>query len=70
MGPGSAYGWVAPVFVALVGGGFWAYCLADFARTDEREMRLYSRQVWLLVLVLGNVIGSLYWFFAGRPERR
>ena len=70
MGPGDDYGWVGPVIVALVGGGFWAYCLADFAHTDERDMRLYSRQVWLLILVLGNVFGSLYWFVAGRPERR
>jgi hypothetical protein len=37
MGSGAEYGWVARVFVALVGGGFWAYCLADFARTNERR---------------------------------
>lgn len=70
MRPTNDYGWMAPMLIALVGGGFWAWCLSDFARTDEREMRLHSRQVWLLVLVLGNVFGSLYWCLAGRPERR
>lgn len=67
---GNEYGWLAPVVVALARGGFWAYCLADFARTDERDMRLYGRQVWLVILVLGNVFGSRYWNFAERPERR
>lgn len=70
MGPGTESGWAGPIFLVLLGGGFWASCLADFARTDERDMRLYSRQTWLLILVLGNVFGSLYWFVSGRRPRR
>jgi hypothetical protein len=48
---------------------FWAYCLVDFARTDERDMRGFTRPVWLAVLVIGSVAGGLLWLLAGRPQR-
>ncbi|MEW1951915.1 PLDc N-terminal domain-containing protein [Terrabacter sp. NPDC080008] len=47
---------------------FWAYCLYDFARTDERDMRGFTRPVWLVVLVFGSVAGGLLWLLAGRPQ--
>ena len=65
----SAQTW-APLLVGLAGVGFWAWCLVDFTRTDEREMRTFPRQVWIVLLVLGSVIGSLMWFSLGRPQRR
>jgi hypothetical protein len=55
--------------VVLAAIGFWAYCLFDFTRTDELEMRLFSKPVWLVLLVFTSLLGSLMWFFAGRPQR-
>jgi len=55
--------------VVLAAIGFWAYCLVDFTRTDELEMSLFSKPVWLVLLVFTSLFGSLMWFFAGRPQR-
>jgi hypothetical protein len=49
--------------------GFWGYCLFDFTRTDELEMGLFSKPVWLVLLVFTSLLGSLLWIFAGRPQR-
>lgn len=61
----------APMLVTMaVLLGFWAYCLVDFARTDERDLREFSRPVWLAILVFGSVVGGAFWLMAGRPHRR
>ena len=52
--------------IALV---FWAWCLEDFRQTDEREVRTFTKQVWLVVLILGSVAGAMAWCLAGRPQR-
>lgn len=55
--------------VPLAALGFWAHCLFDFARTDEREMRTFTKPVWVLLLVFASLLGALMWFFAGRPQQ-
>lgn len=55
--------------VVLAAIGFWGYCLVDFTRTDELEMRLFSKPVWVILLVFTSLLGSLLWVFAGRPQR-
>lgn len=57
------------VGVILLAICFWAYCLFDFSRTDEFEMRTYSRQVWMLILIFTSIFGSLMWIVYGRPQR-
>ena len=59
-------GWA---LVVLAGIGFWAYALVDLTMTDELEVRLFSKPVWVLLLVFTSLLGSLMWFFAGRPQR-
>ena len=49
--------------------GFWAYCLLDLTMTDELEVRLFTKPVWVVLLVFTSILGSLLWFFAGRPQR-
>ena len=39
---------VGAVLAALA---FWGYCLFDFTRTDESEMRTFVRPVWIMLLV-------------------
>ncbi|HVN11305.1 MAG TPA: PLDc N-terminal domain-containing protein [Kineosporiaceae bacterium] len=47
---------------------FYAYCLADFSRTPESEMRTFDRRTWILLLVFGNVFGGAMWLRLGRPN--
>jgi hypothetical protein len=49
---------------------FWVWCLVDFSRTDPEEVRLFTRPVWIAVLVLGSAAGGLLWLGWGRPPRR
>lgn len=63
MPPIAALGLLALVAV-------YAYCLADFARTPEWEMRTFDRQTWILLLIFTNVVGGLMWLRLGRPPRR
>ena len=55
--------------VPLVLVAVYAYCLADFARTPEWEMRTFDRQTWILLLVFTNIVGGLMWLRRGRPPR-
>jgi len=58
---------VGAVLAALA---FWGYCLFDFTRTDESEMRTFVRPVWIMLLVFTNIFGGLMWLYYGRPQRR
>ena len=35
---------------------------------EERRVRWVSKPVWVLIVVLINIIGPLFYFFAGREE--
>jgi len=69
MAPSNPFA-LGSALIALAALGFWGYCLVDFSRTDEREMRMFSKPVWILLLVLTNLLGALLWFVGGRPQRR
>ena len=47
---------------------FYVYCLVDFSRTPEREMRTFTRPAWVVLLIFGNLVGALLWLSMGRPE--
>ena len=59
------WGWSLVILAAI---GFWAYALVDLTMTDELEMRLFSKPVWVVLLVFTSLLGSLLWLFAGRPQ--
>jgi hypothetical protein len=45
-------------------------CLADLARTGDRELRYFDRTVWALIIVLSFPIGPmLYLMYAKGPHR-
>jgi hypothetical protein len=58
-----------PWIVLVPAVGVWAYGLLDFMRTDEQEIRTFSRPVWLVILVFGSALGTIAWMVAGRPKR-
>lgn len=62
-------GWVTTV-VVLAAVAFWAWCLVDFTRTPERDVRTFPRPVWMVLLVLGSVVGAVLWAAVGRPQGR
>ena len=55
---------LVPLMVLAV----YGFCLYDFAHTDEAEIRIYNKQVWVLLLVFTNIFGAMLWMVAGRPE--
>lgn len=59
-----------PLFFGYAALLLWGYCLFDFVRTDDREIRTFTKPVWVVLLVIGNVVGGLMWLFLGRPQRR
>lgn len=59
----------ADALLILAAIGFWAIALFDFTRTDESEMRMFSKPMWLVLLVFTSLLGLLMWFFEGQPQR-
>jgi hypothetical protein len=57
-----------PLLVLVAALVFWGYCLLDFTQTDEREIRTFSKSIWLVILVFGSVLGGLLWLSVGRPQ--
>lgn len=60
----------AVVIVSLLLLGFYIYCLVDFSRTDEFDIRTFDRTVWIFILVFTNIVGGLLWLTVGRAPRR
>ncbi|MEV4254411.1 PLD nuclease N-terminal domain-containing protein [Spirillospora sp. NPDC049652] len=58
----------ALIAAVLVAG--WLFCLLDVLTSDEREVRLLPKSVWLLITLLGFVVGAVLWVLAGRPRGR
>jgi hypothetical protein len=45
-------------------------CLADLARTSDRDLRYFNRNTWALVIVLSFPVGPmLYLRYAKGPRR-
>lgn len=57
-----------PLLILVPCLSIWVYSVVDFSRTDERDMRTFSRDVWMVVLVLGSVVGGIAWLIGGRPQ--
>lgn len=67
MNMAGAASWL-PWLVLIPCVAIWGYSLVNFIQTDEREMRTFSRDIWLVLLVFGSVVGALAWLVAGRPR--
>ncbi|NUT42443.1 MAG: hypothetical protein HOV86_20895, partial [Thermoactinospora sp.] len=47
----------------------WLYCLFDVITTPDAACRNLPKIVWVLVVLLFPLVGSVIWLVAGRPER-
>lgn len=48
---------------------FWIYSIVDLMRSDSRNVRGFRREVWLVLVIFGSVVGCLAWWAAGRPRQ-
>ncbi|HIY95056.1 MAG TPA: PLD nuclease N-terminal domain-containing protein [Candidatus Rothia avicola] len=59
--------------ILIIGGaalllGVWIYSILDAAQTDRLRVRTLPKGAWLAVLVLFPLLGSVLWFWLGRPR--
>ncbi|MFD5244565.1 PLDc N-terminal domain-containing protein [Amycolatopsis sp. NPDC058340] len=49
--------------------GLWIFCIVDVITTDEGSCRNMSKGMWLLLVLIVPLIGSIVWLVAGRPQQ-
>ncbi|MCR6484126.1 PLDc N-terminal domain-containing protein [Amycolatopsis sp. OK19-0408] len=49
--------------------GLWIFCLADVITTDESSCRNLPKGLWLLLVLVVPLVGSIIWLVAGRPQQ-
>ncbi|MDN4175296.1 PLD nuclease N-terminal domain-containing protein [Nocardioides sp. SOB77] len=45
----------------------WAYCLVDAIVSDQSRVRHLPKWVWIVLVLLFPLVGSVAWLVAGRP---
>jgi Phospholipase_D-nuclease N-terminal len=55
--------------LALVAFGFWLYALFDSISAPRERIRLLPKPVWVIVIVVLNIVGTVLWFTVGRPRK-
>jgi hypothetical protein len=48
--------------------GLWIFCLADVVTTERGACRTLPKLLWLVLVLLLPLAGSILWFLAGRPQ--
>lgn len=46
----------------------WVACLVDVIRADEQEVRNLPKTLWLIVVIILPLVGSVLWLLVGRPD--
>ena len=44
------------------------FCIIECIQSDDREIRNLPKIVWLLVILIAPIVGSVAWLLAGRPQ--
>jgi hypothetical protein len=45
------------------------YAVVDCIQTDDARVRNLPKLLWMLLILLFPLVGSIAWFIAGRPQR-
>lgn len=45
------------------------YAVVDCIQTDDERVRNLPKLIWVLLILLFPLVGSVSWFIAGRPQR-
>ncbi|WP_084956056.1 PLDc N-terminal domain-containing protein [Thermoactinospora rubra] len=59
---------MAGVLISLAVLAFWLYSLFDVITSPEEETRNLPKVLWVLIVVVLPVAGSVLWFLLGRPR--
>jgi hypothetical protein len=59
---------VLRVLLILAGIGVTVYALIDCLRTEDRDVRVFPRAVWVLVILVVVLLGPLAWLATGRDR--
>ena len=54
-----------PVLIVLA---LTVYALVDCVRTEDDRVRGLPKVIWVLIILLFNLVGSLAWLIAGRER--
>lgn len=56
--------------IALASGAFWIWTLVDVVRRTDYEFALIgqSKIMWILLIVLGGIVGSVLYVAIARPK--
>jgi hypothetical protein len=69
-----AFVWIPLLFFAIWVAAFvyWIVVIVEVSRIPDSQFRAIGSEklVWLLIVILGGIIGSLVWRFAKRDEVR
>jgi hypothetical protein len=49
--------------------GLWIFCLVDVITTDDSSCRNLPKGLWLLLVLVVPLVGSIVWLVAGRPQQ-
>jgi hypothetical protein len=49
---------------------FDSRCLADLARTSDRDLRVFNRNTWALLIVVSFPIGPMLYLMYAKGSRR
>ena len=44
------------------------YAVVDCIQTDDSQVRGLPKLLWLLLILVFPIVGSIAWFIAGRPQ--
>ncbi|EOD64876.1 PLDc N-terminal domain-containing protein [Amycolatopsis vancoresmycina] len=55
--------------LGIVTFGLWIFCLVDVITTDESSCRNLPKGLWLLLVLVVPLVGSIVWLVAGRPQQ-
>ena len=59
------YGLLSLAMLALL-----VFCLADAITRDDAEVRHLPKLLWIFIILLMPLVGSILWFAIGRPPSR
>jgi hypothetical protein len=59
------YEFVGPLVFIL-----WVYCVIDVIMSRDDEVRNLPKVVWLFIVLLFPLVGSVAWLAVGKPDRQ
>jgi hypothetical protein len=48
--------------------GVWIWALIDAIRTPDGSFRAGNQLIWVLVILIGNLLGAIIYLIVGRPS--